>query len=36
MRPGSFVATSISVASMRPLPLAKPSPGPWWRSSVQP
>ena len=35
-RPGSLAATSISVASMRPLPLMKPSPGPWSPSRRQP
>ena len=35
MRPGSLVATSISVASMRPLPLTNPSPGPLSVNLVQ-
>ena len=35
MRPGSLVM-SISVASMRPLPLTKPSPGPLSVNFVQP
>ena len=34
-RPGSLVATSTSVASMRPLPLMKPSPGPLSRWLAQ-
>src|SRR5690606_27048467 len=34
-RPASLVATSTSVASMRPLPLAKPSPRPFGRSCHQ-
>ncbi|MCY1365976.1 hypothetical protein D9M69_528520 [compost metagenome] len=34
-RPGSLVATSSSVASMRPLPLAKPSPSPAGRKPYQ-
>ncbi len=34
-RPANLVATSISVASMRPLPCTKPGPGPWSRPAFQ-
>jgi hypothetical protein len=34
-RPGSLVAMSISVASMRPLPLTKPAPGPEGLKAIQ-